>query len=88
MRRCVRAAGWVGVLPRSALKVGDTRPGQVSTLHPYPLGDASRPMVWTGTIRSASVTFLGIHLESAVTAREDLWLADPDQCGALLTLAV
>jgi hypothetical protein len=46
---------------QKAVLAGDTRPYFASTPHPYPVGNDSRPVVWSDTIRSSGATFLRIH---------------------------
>jgi V8-like Glu-specific endopeptidase len=43
------------------VKAGDTRPYFATTPHPYPVGDDSRPVVWTDRITSTGATFLRLH---------------------------
>jgi len=49
------------VFAQKAVLAGDTRPYFASTPHPYPVGNESRPVVWSDTIKSDGATFLRIH---------------------------
>jgi len=46
---------------QKAVRAGDTRPYIASTPHPYPMGNADRPEVWSDAIESGGATFLRIH---------------------------
>ncbi len=43
------------------LKVGEVRSYRSETSHPYPLGNASRPVVWEERVTSAGATFIRVH---------------------------
>jgi V8-like Glu-specific endopeptidase len=49
---------------QKAVLAGDTRPYFAATPHPYPMGDESRRVVWSDTIKSDGATFLRIHFSS------------------------
>jgi len=49
------------VQAQTPVKVGETFTYSATTPHPYPVGDESRPAVWTDVVKSPGATFTRIH---------------------------
>ena len=79
----VLAVGLLGASPAwagSPLKVGDIRPYQAETPHPYPLGNDQRPVVWSDTVVSQGAEFIRVHFRGLSLAPGDfVTVSSPDR---------
>ncbi len=61
------------------LKVGEVRGYRSETSHPYPGGNASRPVVWEERVTSAGATFIRVHFTGLHLADGDyVTVSSPD----------
>ena len=56
---------------QAPLKVGDVRPYNAESPHPYPAGNANRPVVWTDSVVSHGAEFLRIRFRGFALAEGD-----------------
>ena len=56
---------------QTRVKAGETRDYNAGTPHPYPVGNESRPVVWSDTLTSPGATWLRIHFTGFDLAKGD-----------------
>lgn len=67
------------VLAQSPFIAGDVRPYQAESPHPYPLGDAGRPVVWKDSVVSPNANFIRVHFRGVALAPGDfITVSNPD----------
>ena len=71
--------GSVSAWAEQRVKVGDVRSYAAQSPHPYPLGDETRPVVWTESVISPGATFVRVHFRDLTLAPGDyLTVENPD----------
>ena len=67
------------ILAQAPQKVGEVRPYQLESPHPYPTGNAERMVVWTDSVVSPGAEFLRIHFRGFALAPGDyVTVSNPD----------